>query len=493
MKLTKPFGYQLETIERGKKILSEHGYLALAPVFMGAGKTIMTLYMAIDLQYETIIIICPKTLISNWRAEIEKHTTLSNILEWDSQKSKTVKYLFEFKRWILKNPKVFILNIENFQTLNKNLSKIIQAIQNKNQKTIVALDESTKIKCADAARTKRAIEAFPPAWSRAILTGTPITNSPLDLFTQYLFLSSNFWNIPGTLKQAFCRFRARYAVLVDERVTRDRVVKKIVGFKKLDELKSKIEYCTIQLRKEDCIDLPERIEQDVILEMSDEHRKFYETFKKKLIAELDDASLSVTKAIAKFTRLRQICGGFFPADHEAESLMPQIIRIMPNVKLNFILDDIEDTNEKIIIVANYHEEVNLLYENLQVEHGKESVVCYTGLQSIESRENNLQAFKNNEQTRFMLLNPATGAFGINLQFCSIMYFYSLPTSPEQYLQLKDRIHRIGQKSNCLYKFVMYGKSIDIRIKTILDKKEQLSQLFASKKNIKEFLLNEDNN
>ncbi len=481
MKKTTPYKYQQNTIDRGKVIIINHNHLSL-DVDMGLGKTIMSLYMAIDLQFEIIIILCPKTLISNWKSEIEKHTSLSNILEWDSSKSKTQKYIQNFKNWISKNRKIFILNIESFQIPNKNLSKIIQAIQNKNQKTIVVLDESTKIKSADAARTKRAIESFPPVWTRAILTGTPITNSPLDLFTQYLFLSLDFWKISGTLKQAFYKFRARYAVLIDERVSRDRVVKKVVGFKKLDELKSKIDYCTIHLKKEDCVDLPEKIEQDIVLEMSDEHRKFYETFKKKLIAELDDSSLSVTKAIAKFVRLRQICGGFFPADEGP------ITRITPNVKLNFLIGDIEDTNEKIIIAATYHEEINALYESLKIEYDKDSVVCYTGLQSIESRQNNLDAFKNNERTRFLILNPMTGAFGLNLQFCRIMYFYSLPTSPEQYLQLKDRIHRIGQKSSCLYKYLMYQNSIDARIKYILDKKEQLAKLFTSKEAIKEFLL-----
>jgi SNF2 family DNA or RNA helicase len=483
MKKTVPHKYQQGTIEQGNKILTVFGHLALAPVDMGLGKTLMSLYMSIDLQYETIIIICPITLISNWKAEIEKHTKFQNVFEWNSNKSKTAKYVFEFRHWISKNPKIFILNIEAFQTPNKNLSRIIETLKNKNQKTFAILDESTKIKNADAARTKRAIESFPPAWNRAILTGTPITNSPLDFFTQYLFLSSCFWNIPGTLKQAFYRFRARYAVLIDERVTRDRVVKKVIGFKKLDELKKRIEYCTIQLRKEDCVDLPEKIEQEILIEMSYEHRTFYNTFVKKLIAELDDAELSVTKAIAKFTRLRQICGGFFPSDENGI-----IKRINPNQKLNFLLDDMEDTDEKIIIVANYHEEINLLYDHLTTEYDKDSTVCYTGQQGIDTRQANLEAFQKNENTRFLLINPMTGAFGLNLQFCRIMYFYSLPTSPEQYLQLKDRIHRLGQKENCLYKYLMYDNSIDKRIKYLLDKKEELAKLFISKEMIKEFLL-----
>lgn len=484
LKKSTPFEYQKQTIEKGVKLLKVFGHLALAPVFMGAGKTLMSMYMSIDLEHETIIIICPKTLISNWKSEIEKHTTFSNILEWDCQKSKTIKYINQFRFWNSKIPKIFILNIEAFQNSNKQLSKLLYAIQNKNQKTFVILDESSKVKCIDAARTKRIIETLPPAWNRVILTGTPITNSPLDFFAQYEFLKSNFWGIQAnSLKNAFYRFRYRYAVLVDERVNRDRVIKKVIGFKKLDDLKSRIDYCTISLKKEDCVDLPEKIEQVVPLEMSDEQRAFYDTFVKKLLAELNDSTLSVTSAIAKFTRVRQICGGFFKEDENGT-----IQRILPNQKIDFLLDDIEDTDEKIIIATSFHEEVSILYDFLTTEYGKESTVCYTGLQSIEARENNLQAFKNNKDTRFLLLNPATGAFGLNLQFCHIMYFYSLPVSPEQFWQLKERIHRIGQKDFCIYKYALYKNSIDERIKFLLDRKEELTRIFTSKEVIKQFLI-----
>jgi len=476
-----PYEYQKKVIEQGKAIIKQHRHLALAPVDMGLGKTMMSLRIAKEICFDLIIIICPKTLMSNWKKEIGKCTEIKNVILWSATKSKTQKWKKQFNFWFQKNTKIIIINIESFQTRNKDFQKLLNKLETI-QNQILILDESTKIKNPDALRTKNLLSVFDDA-SKMILTGTPITNSPLDFFAQYEFLKPNFWNIQAnTLKQSFYRFRARYAVLVDERVSRDRVIKKVIGFKKLDELKNKIEYCTIQLKKEDCVDLPEKIEQDIILEMSGEHRQFYDEFVKRLIAQLDDDTLSVTSAIAKFTRVRQICGGFFKADSG------EIKTFADNRKKTFLLDEIEDTSEKIIISANYHEEINLLYEMLIEEYDKDSTVCYTGLQSVEVRANNLEAFEKNERTRFLILNPMTGAFGLNLQFCRIMYFYSLPTSPEQYQQLKDRIHRIGQTKNCLYKYVMYQDTIDERIKLILNQKQELSKLFTSKDMIKEFLL-----
>jgi SNF2 family DNA or RNA helicase len=275
--------------------------------------------------------------------------------------------------------------------------------------------------------------------------------------------------------------------MIDERVSRDRVVKKVVGFKKLDELKSKIDYCTISLKKEDCADLPEKIEQEIIIDMSPEHRIFYLTFIKRLIGELDDATVSVTAAIEKYTRVRQICGGFFPSDETGE-----IRRVTPNAKLQTLMDDIDGTDEKIVIVCCYHEEVNFLYENFIEEFGKDSVVCYTGRQSIESRNANLENFKTKLETRFLILNPQTGSYGLNLQFCHIIYYYSIPNSSELFEQGKDRIHRQGQKEMCLYKYFLYRDSEDVKSKCRLDAKKDGAEKFYSKQDIKKYLLEELN-
>lgn len=480
---TIPYEYQKTVIESASSMMREFGYAALL-MDMGTGKSLCSLSVAVKNAYQQIIILCPKTLVNSWRSQIEAHTTLSNrVMVWDPQKVKTEKWKRGFFVWRKLNPRIAVLNIEAFQTKNPLLSKLISSLEKDNLKTFLILDESTKIKNADANRTKKIVVDTPETWNRAILTGTPVTNSPLDFFTQYEFLKKGFWGFVGTLKNSFYRFRYRYAIMIDERVSRDKTVKKVVGYRRLDDLKKRIEHCTIQLRKEDCIDLPEKMEIDIPIEMCAEQRRFYDEFAKRLVAELDDNTLSVTSAIQKFTRLRQICGGFFVENEEKRHE-----RILPNGKLDFLMDDIEDTNEKIIIVANYHEEINMIYEALIAEYDKCSTAVYTGAQNTETRAENLNQFEHNDEVRFLLINPQTGAFGLNLQFCRIMYLYSYTLSVEQHVQLKDRIYRIGQKNNCLYKYLYYVNSIDERIKKLLSDRIELAKIFTSKDDIKTFLL-----
>jgi SNF2 family DNA or RNA helicase len=482
LKKTAPKEYQKDTIDRGASILRERGHLALAPVFMGAGKTLMSLYMAMDLNYEQIVVICPKTLMRGWIDQIIEHTSfpIDNIFYREASKCLTQKWQSELSTWLRRHPRIIIINVEAWQRKNSQLSKLLSDLQNTTIKTIIILDESSKIKHISASRTQNIINTLPDNLHKVILSGTPVAGSILNLFSQYYFLNSRLWGIFGkTLNQIYYKWRYRYAVLVDEWIGKGRTVKKVVGFKNLEELKTKISGCTIELKREDCVDLPDKIEQEVKIEMHPDHKKFYITFLTELIAEIDDNCLSVTQAIVKFVRLRQICGGFYPADDTGV-----IQKITLNEKLNFLLDDIEDTEDKIIIIANYHEEINLIKDSLP----KDSALCYTGLQSIKERDNNLNLFKNYDNYKFLLLNPQTGSYGLNLQFCHIIYYYSLPNSTELFEQGKERIYRIGQTNKCLYKYLIYDDSIDVKLKNDLDLKQDLVSKFYSAEAIKDYLL-----
>jgi SNF2 family DNA or RNA helicase len=485
---TKPYQYQIEVIERCRAFLRVYGYAALCPVDMGLGKTLMSLYVALEEHYTQIIIVCPKTLMNQWKKEISTHTNIEfTVMMWDSQKSKTEKWKRAFCAWLCFSPRIAIVNVEAWQTKNKNLEKLFDDMNEDVRKTVVIFDESTKIKAVTAGRTQRIVQEFPKVWNRMILSGAPVTNSILDLFTQYEFLKNNFWNIKNyeniNLKHAFYKFRYRYSILEEEYHAKDKTHIAVVGYRQLDDLKRRIEHCTIQLKKEDCIDLPEKTEQYVVLDMSAEMREFYDSFCTSLIAQLDDDSLSVTKAIQKFTRLRQICGGFFPTDGDKK-----IRRFLDNVKIETIYDMTEDTGEKIIIVGSYHEEIDIIKEKLVAGYSERSVVCYTGRQTTDERAENLERFKSNDETRFLIINPQTGAFGLNLQFARIMFFYSITTSQEQFVQLKDRIYRNGQKNECLYKYFSYRNTIDEQLKADRDQGVEMSLKFFSKEEIKQYLI-----
>jgi len=481
---TKPYDYQLQAIYTAHDNLIKTGYAAFFAE-MGTGKTLMSLYTIIRLheagKIASAVLVCPKTLTGTWRAEIEKHINIKSgglkILVWDSVKSKTEKWKREFLLFNKARIKIFIANIESFQQRNKYLESLITGIGRAGD-SIILTDESSKIKSPTANRTKNLIKLSALFSYRVILTGTEITNTILDLYTQFEFLKNNFWATKN-----YFTFRARYAVLEDEYAAGGRTFKKVVGFQRINELMQKVSPHIIRLRKEDCLDLPEKIYQTIEFEMPKEMRRVYDELKSDLHTEYKGSELKVIQKIAMFTRFRQICGGFFPGETKTDLTGEAILTekagryISENPKLDYILDEAGDTEQKTIIWCSFVDEIKKVHHEISNQKEILHSNYYHGGLSQDERVRELDLFKS-EQGKFLVINPQTGAYGLNLQFCSLAYYYTLPLSPEQYWQSQDRIHRIGQKNHPVYKIMIYKNSIEERIFKLLDQKKTIADSFA---------------
>ena len=199
------------------------------------------------------------------------------------------------------------MNVEAFssgnglQSLHKSFCHVIEAM--------IAIDESTTIKTPTSNRTKNILSLkTKTAKYRRILTGSPVTKSPLDLYSQCQFLDP--WLLDH---QSYYTFRARYSIARKIQVN-GRQVEIVVGYRNLAELSEKIKPFSKRILKEDCLDLPSKSYVKHYVELTKDQKKVYEQMKKEAIAFLDGKMQSSATVMTQLMRLHQITCGHFTAD-----------------------------------------------------------------------------------------------------------------------------------------------------------------------------------
>ena len=424
-----------------------------------------------------VVIICPKAIQSVWLEEIPKHTNLDvTPLIWENKK--TYKYKRQVSDALQTEFPVLIVRLEMFQRKDDTLQKFLADFY-ANGTTMVILDESSKIKNVATERTPRLIEYTKDSAYRTILTGTPWTESPLDIFSQMEFMKPGFWYkysgpwSKNILKKHWYIFRNRYAIMQKITTNEGRTFQTIVGSRRTEEIARKIQPYITQQKKEDWLDLPEKVFQTLHVELNAEQRDAYDSLKKTLILEYGDNVLTVQNQVTLLTRLRQVAGGFFPETGEPIGDAPGIAMIM---------EDVSEYSGKVIIAASYVAEIKGIVKALKKVYGEDQVCTYYG--GTLNRDEELVRFK--EQAKFMVVNPQSAAYGLNLQFASLMYLYSRPFSYEQNAQLLDRIHRPGQKNMCIYKDIIAKNTVQEKVLEAFENKKNVVETF-DKLTLKEFL------
>jgi len=321
---------------------------------------------------------------------------------------------------------------------------------------------SSTIKGADAKRSKHVAAAGKLARGRMILTGTEMSKSPLDLYMQFEFLKTGFWNT-----RSFFMFKNKYAILEDSYGAGGRTFKKIVGYQRLGELVSQIEPYTTRALKAQCLDLPEKVRTKILVDLTPVQERMYAQLKASLAAELESGELmTVPNKIALFTKFRQLTGGTMKGEDEYAVVEPR-----PG-KLVALLDDIQDSDEQAIVWCAFRGEIQLVADALKA-YGE--VVTFDGSTEVDERSEAKVAFQEG-RARFFVSNMKAGAYGLNLQNCHLQYFYSRDTSPQANWQAEDRSHRPGQKSVCVYKSLVVRGSVDERILDLIDQSADLRDI-----------------
>tara|TARA_B100000459_G_scaffold142020_1_gene102330 strand:- start:51 stop:1496 length:1446 start_codon:yes stop_codon:yes gene_type:complete len=461
---TKPYEHQLEALE---KSWAQEKYALFME--MGTGKS-KVLVDNIAMLYDRgavrgALIVAPKGVYKNWDqiefpVHLPEHVEHTKIL-WEpnitKKKQAELDTLFNGKEDL----KILIMNVEAFST-SKGLDFARSFLNIFLGRALFGIDESTTIKNPTAKRTKNILSIGNLARYRRILTGSPVTKSPLDLYSQCEFLDPYFLG-----HQSYYSFRARYANMIDRNFGGRRV--QIVGsYRRLPELTAKLEKFSYRVLKEDCLDLPPKVFTKRIVELTDEQKKIYAQMKRMAIAELDGKVMSTVNVMTQLMRLHQVTCGHFKADD-------QTVKLVKNNRITALLELLEETDGKVIIWANYREDIKNIVESLKKAYGEASTVEYHGGVDSTLRQDNIAQFQQkNGPTRYFVGNAQTGGYGITLTAANTVVYYSNSYDLEKRLQSEDRAHRIGQTGSVTYVDFIAENTIDERIVKALRRKINLA-------------------
>lgn len=544
---TEPYKHQLKAFEKFK----DKEYFGLF-ADMGTGKS----KIAIDIcahHYEkgevnACLIIAPNHVHSQWIYEqFPVHCSVPfKMFVWESGRNGSRAWksrLTDFLVSDTKSLKVLAVNVEAFQsdTVMPTVATFV-----KNHKPFIIVDEATRIKNRSAKRTK-IIHRLNKYGIRCILTGTPTAKSPFDLWSQMEFLRRDYFSVGyfvfqhryGVMMQGVNPFSGgRYTTTIDEK-TWNIVLNKIkkikaqrggrlmpddyetisalykvseknvkfiedhqlyTKYKRLDELKEIIEPDVFSVRKEDCLDLPEKVYERLYVDMTKEQAKIYRNLKTQLIAEYEGKELTIMNKVALTLRLMQVVGGFFPYMKEvtkikgSERYTEMVGDGAPigvkNPKLDAIIADLDEVpdEQQVIVWAHFVPELKMLYAELKKLY---PTCLYYGGTSQYDREKIIKAFQSGEYKIFVG-NAQTAGFGLNLQRATLQYYFSNTFRVEDRLQAEDRSHRIGVKSTVVYKDVIVKNTIDEKIFANIKMGRDLNDFFKQV-SLKELLDDEDSN
>ena len=350
---------------------------------------------------------------------------------------------------------ILIMNIEAFST--KKGMQFAEKFLN-SHKVLMGIDESTTIKNPAAKRTKNIIYLKQFTKYRRILTGSPVTKSPLDLFTQCYFLD------PYLLDQSsYYVFRTRYAVCRKINVS-GRSVEIVVGYRNLAELSEKLKPFSYRVLKDDCLDLPKKTFMKRIITLTPEQDKVYQQMKKMALALMNGKMITTASALTQLMRLHQITCGHFKADDGS-------VQEIKNNRLSELLEVLQEVHGKVVIWAHYQYDIETIVKHIKKQYGDNSVVTYYGKTPNEERQDNIAKFQDNESdVRFLVGTPQTGGYGITLTAASTMVYYSNGYDLEKRTQSEARIDRIGQTKPMTYIDLIAEDTVDERIVKALVKK-----------------------
>jgi len=462
---TKPFDHQQKAWEDSWAA----DYYALF-MEMGTGKskvaidTIGALYKS--KRISAALILAPKGVYDNWvKGEIPTHLPDDierMVVRWTPSTAK--KFQEDMKELVygeFDGLKVFVMNVEALSTPRG--TKVAYFFLKENPDNIMVVDESTTIKNRKATRTKNIMMLAKDATYKRILTGSPVTKSPMDLYSQCMFLSPEALGF-----SSYYAFQNRYA-LVQKRKMGTRAFQEIVGYRRLDELNLKLDRFSNRILKEQCLDLPDKmyIRRDV--ELTDEQKRVYKQMKKLALAKLENGELATTASVlTQIMRLQQICCGHLQPD-EGE------IQALDNNRLRELLEITDELQGKAIIWATYTHDIQQVANALRDRFGPEAVATYYGATPQDERQEIVERFQEKDgPLRFFVGQPKTGGYGITLTAANTVIYYSNSYDLEIRLQSEDRAHRIGQSRKVTYIDLVSPDTIDEKVLKALRSKIDLA-------------------
>jgi len=450
---TEPYEHQKDAL---KKCYDKEAFAIFAE--MGTGKTKIALDNACILynrgKINRLLVVAPKGAYMTWfDQEIPTHVPdyiEKKVVIW--KQSTSQKYMSELRSMMNNNfeLKIMIMNVEAFSSKRGvDFARLFLI-----GRSMMIVDESTTIKNPKAKRTKAILALANETRYRRILTGSPVTNSPLDLWAQMDFLD------PYILGQSsYYAFRTRYAVVITANAAGGtHTYQKIIKFKNLKELGELVAPHSYRILKKDCLDLPDKVYTKREVELSDEQKEAYKDMKANAMSVLKGQSMTAVNVLTQLIRLHQITCGHMKTDagHTID---------LKSSRIDELMQILGETTGKVIIWANYIHDIEKIEANIALsDFGADSLCTYYGATATEDRQKCINEFQDpDSKLRFFIGNTQTGGYGITLTEASTVIYYSNNYDLEKRIQSEDRAHRIGQKNKVLYIDLVAKGTVDEKI------------------------------
>lgn len=489
---------------------------------------------------DSTLVISPNATKEQWVEEqFEEHFPMEDWNRYIWTGGSTQRDRNYFQKVLSKKDKFLVLSF-NIEALQVSSVDVYLKTILKERFPMVIIDESTRIKNGrrksrgkrgGAKRTNKILDLFEYTKYKGILTGTPTPKSPFDLWSQFEFLKKDFFYMD------YFRFTHKYGIMVKKRhpnasrdsfepldkVTYDIVLGQIrkikqtppftmtredieilsikygistrdiiliskmpefYSHKNLRDLKERISTVTFFVKKSECLDLPPKIYEKLYCDLSSEQKKLYNDLKKDMQVSYSGKSITVLHKVVLYLRLQMITGGIFPysemefkIDAEGEEFVDINYKYTPiqgNCKIKVLLEDLEEVPDDtyIIIWARFRGEIDMITDALK-DAGYSCDKYYGG-----SEASVITRYKRKE-FRILVANPIKGGEGLNLQICTLQYFFSNSHYADKRLQAEDRSHRMGQENKVTYKDIVARKTIDEKILDVLKRRENLINYFRT--------------
>ena len=426
---------------------------------MGCGKTLTTIAVAGALynlgKIDRVLVVAPTSVCSVWPHDLNQFATFP----WEARvllgdKKKRLKALNELENWPFKALRIAVINYES--THRDGIFEALAAYK----PDLIVCDESQRIKNPSAAQSKALHKLGDAAPFRMILSGTPVQNNAVDLYSQYRFLD------PAVYGANFYAFKNRYCIMGGYGQHQ------IVGYRNMDELVEKEHSVAYRVTKEECLDLPQQTFINRYVQFTDAEQAIYEQLRKSSFLELETGeNVTATTILTMYLRLMQLTGGFLTAD---ESTRPKQVNTAKLDALADIVDDyVVDAGKKLVIFARFRAEIAAI-ENLlrlrKIQYGS-----IYGDVPMEERGKIVEDFQTNPDTKVFVAQIQTAGLGITLHAASTAVFYSYDYNYANYAQALARIHRIGQRLPVTYIHLVVDGSIDEKILAALEDKEDMAK------------------
>lgn len=445
----KPFEHQVRAFAMARTL--DNSALLME---QGTGKTLVAIAVAGDRylrgEIRRLLVVCPSSVLYEWKRQFEELADFPyvfHILEGPIRER--AEFLRQTQSQDVDGLFVIAVNYEATWRLEEELKGW--------GPHMIILDESQKIKRLQAQQTKACIRIGRYARYRMILTGTPVTQSPLDYFTQYQFLDDRIFG------RSFRRFRDRYAIMGGYGGYQ------VVGYKNLEELVEKTSQIAFRVRKDECLDLPDTLDQFRYVQLEPEAQALYrEMAEKAIIRFSEEEQVTAPIVLTELLRLQQITGGFLPVGDGVRQVSKAKIEALKD-----LLEDLKDAGKQVVVFARFRPEIEAIAE-VAKELGL-TAFTLTGETSTEDRGRGIRGFQDGKIQVF-ITQIATGGLGITLTAADTAIFYSVDFSLANYDQAKARLHRIGQKRPVTYIHLVVKDSIDEQVIRRLSEKQDIARL-----------------